>query len=109
MKQEINEEKTEQAVRQHAVRQHAVVTHDLEPTSPTPLSGSGKPSGLLVNSEAPGHTTAPEVRVESAALPKEQGSEYKAPPSRFPERITAKEVQADRSNPDGCQSFEVQR
>lgn len=78
------------------------------PTSPTPLTA--RPSGYLVGSEAPGHSTAPESKVEgtrSSSQPSVQ--EYKAPVSRLPDSISARDVYNDRTNPDGRVCDEVQR
>lgn len=81
---------------------------EVTPTSPTPLSG--RPSGFIVGSTAPGHSEAPMISVEAPRA--ERGNwveEYPQPASRLPERITAREIQADRSNPDGCSDSERQR
>jgi hypothetical protein len=80
----------------------------LEVTSPNALSG--KPSGYLVGSGAPGHVTAPESKVEGTRSSAQSAiPEYRHPPSRLPEQISAREIANDRSNPDGCQATEVQR
>lgn len=88
-----------------AVRQHDQVTE----TSPDPLTALPQGAGI-VGSEGPNQPAAREVGMESAKSPASTSvPEYKQPVSRLPERITAREIQADRSNPDGTQAFEVQR
>jgi hypothetical protein len=78
------------------------------PTSPSPLSG--KPSGFIVGSTAPGASEAPQVAVEATrAVRGNDVKEYEQPGHDLPETISARQIQADRSNPDGCQAFEVQR
>jgi hypothetical protein len=80
----------------------------LEVTSPNALSG--RPSGFMVGSTAPGASEAPQVAVESVKSPKQSAiPEYRAPASRLPDTISAREIYNDRSNPDGCVSGEVQR
>jgi hypothetical protein len=99
-----NENEVEQAV-----RQHAVVTHDeVEVTSPNSLTAPPQGAGA-VGQRDPGQPAAREVPIEPAKSPAANPiTEYKQPMSRLPERITAREIQDDRSNPDGRIS-EVQR
>jgi hypothetical protein len=95
---------------EQAIRQYAVVTHDeVEVTSPSPLTG--KPAGVKVDEvDDPGAVNAPQIAVESAKSPASTSvPEYKQPLSRLPDQISARQIQADRSNPDGCVASEVQR
>jgi len=87
----------------------APTSSGITPTSPTPLTA--RPSGAgAVGQSDPGQPAAREVAVESAKSPAKSAiPEYRAPASRLPEVITARQVANDRSNPDGCQAFEVQR
>ena len=82
---------------------------EVEVTSPMPLSG--KPSGFIVGGTAPGASQAPEVAVEAPKAARGNSiPEYHQPDhAGLPETITAKQIQADRSNPDGCIASEVQR
>jgi hypothetical protein len=88
---------------------------EVQPTSPgitvtSPNSLSGKPASYLVGSEAPGHSTAPESKVEGTRSSSQSGvQEYKAPVSRLPDSISARDVYNDRTNADGCTASEVQR
>lgn len=92
----------------HIVDEVTETSSGIQPTSPTPLSG--KPSGYMVGSTAPGASEAPQVAVESAKSPKQSAiPEYQAPASRLPDTISAREIYNDRSNPDGCVSGGVQR
>jgi hypothetical protein len=80
----------------------------ITPTSPNALSG--KPSGFMVGSTAPGASEAPQIAVEGPRAARGNDvKEYKQPGHDLPETISAREIANDRSNPDGCQSFEVQR
>jgi hypothetical protein len=76
--------------------------HDqVQPTSPSPLSG--KPSGFIVGSTAPGHSEAPRVAVEGPKATKQSDvQEYQQPRhDSLPDVITARQVYEDDSNPDG--------
>jgi hypothetical protein len=99
----------------------------LQVTSPNALVA--KPAGYIVGSEGPGQPPAPTIAVEApttatARVPEVGGEsafgmnaaperggvvEYRQPATRLPDAISAREIANDRSNPDGCQAFEVQR
>jgi hypothetical protein len=81
----------------------------ITPTSPSPLTA--RPAGYLVGSSGPGQPQAPAVAAESPrAVQGNSVPEYRPTAlSRLPEQISARELANDRSNPDGCQAFKVQR
>ena len=100
-----NEDEPKEAVRQHTV----MIPPDLEPTSPNPLTAPPCGAGP-VGQSGPAQPAAREVGIEAAKSPTSTSvPQYKPTVSRLPERITAREIQADRSNPDGCIASEVQR
>jgi hypothetical protein len=80
------------------------------PTGPSPLTG--KPAGLKLDEvDDPGAVNAPRIAVEASKAARGNAvPEYRpSVSSQLPDQISARQVQADRSNPDGCQAFEVQR
>jgi hypothetical protein len=93
----------------HIVDEVTETSPGVQVTSPTPLSG--KPSGYMVGSTAPGASEAPQIAVEGPKAARGNAvPEYRpSVSSQLPDQISARQVQADRSNPDGCQAFEVQR
>jgi hypothetical protein len=85
-------------------------THDevetssgITPTSPTPLTA--RPAALKVDEvDDPGAVNAPRVAVESAkSAHGNEIPEYIQAAHDLPQTITARQVQADDSNPTGCE------
>ncbi|MGA7558393.1 MAG: hypothetical protein WCF61_05500 [Terriglobales bacterium] len=80
------------------------------PTSPSPLTG--RPAALKLDQvDDPGAVNAPRIAVQATkGEGKNTVKEYvPSVVSRLPDQISARQVQADRSNPDGCSASEVQR